>query len=284
MELVHLLSVHSVKTLIIKKPSLLHSGHIHNRDRLTHILVASLLHSRLHSPVWQSWQVPTFRDNPLEDVRIKYQTFEFEDTDIHVRTLRDLQQFSDVENKASNLGISSAQWPLFGVIWASGELLARLMYDYEIDGERILEVGCGIGLASLVLDFRLADITATDYHPEAEEFLLQNTKLNGLRTIPFVRTGWNDSISDLGTFDIIIGSDLLYEAGHSDLLAAFIDQHAKRHCIVILVDPGRSHASRFSKNMIQLGYSYSQSLPEIIDELRQSTRGRAKFQVLTYVR
>lgn len=217
-------------------------------------------------------------------LRFKYQTIEFGKTDIHVRTLRDRQQFSDAYDVASKLGISSANWSLFGIIWASEEILAHLMYDYEINGKRILEVGCGIALASLVLNHRLADITATDYHPEVENFLLENNKLNSLREIPYVRTGWDDEITNLGKFDIIIGSDLLYERGHADLLANFIDQHTNRHCKIIIIDPGRKHHSRFSKNMTSLGYSHSQRKPENIDLLTQPIRGINRFQILSYDR
>jgi len=63
----------------------------------------------------------------------------------------------------------------------------------------------------------------------------------------------------LGEFDLIIGSDLLYERSHVIPLAAFIDQHAKRECEVILIDPGRGHHANFSKRMIKLGYSHSQT-------------------------
>lgn len=213
-------------------------------------------------------------------LRIRYQTIEFGNTDIHVRTLRDCQQYSDVDGVASKLGISSALWPLFGVIWASGEILAHLMFDYEIRGRRVLEVGCGIALASLVLNHRLEDITATDYHPEVEPFLLENIKLNKSRQIPFICTGWGDKKSSLGNFDLIIGSDLLYQKDHIELLSNFIDQHAKRHCEVILVDPGRGHHAQFSKKMIRLGYSHSQSKPESTDYLQQPFKG----QVLTYNR
>jgi hypothetical protein len=63
-----------------------------------------------------------------------------EDIDIYVRTLRDKQQYSDPDGTASRMGISSASWPLFGIIWSSSEVLAHLMFDYEIEGVRILEV------------------------------------------------------------------------------------------------------------------------------------------------
>lgn len=212
--------------------------------------------------------------------RIRYQTIEFGNTDIHVRTLRDNQQFSDKDGIAEGLGISSATWPLFGIVWDSGKVLAHLMHEHSIKDLRILEVGCGIGLASLILNHRLADITATDYHPEAEAFMLENTRLNQDRVIPFVRTGWGDEESSLGLFDLVIGSDLLYEQEHASLLASFIDQHAKPHCKVVLVDPGRGHHARFSKQMVSRGYTHTQHQPVPTYPLDNPFRG----QVLLYTR
>ncbi len=216
----------------------------------------------------------------MTPVRIRYQTLEIGEADIHLRTLRDNQQYADADGVAESLGISSAAWPLFGVIWASGKVLAHLMSDQKITGIRVLEVGCGIGLASLVLNQRLADITATDYHPEVESFLLENIRLNQGKAIPFVRTAWENMDSGLGEFDLLIGSDLLYERSHADALAGFIDQHAKAACEVIIVDPGRGHHASFSKKMVSLGYSHSQSKPLQADYLAEPFRG----QVLRYQR
>jgi predicted nicotinamide N-methyase len=216
----------------------------------------------------------------MSSLRFQYQTFEFDDFDIHVRTLRDKQQYLDIDNVADKLGISSAQWPLFGIVWPSSEVLAHFMYDFEIKGKRILELGCGIALTSLMLNQRKADITATDYHPEVEAFLLKNIKLNDAVSIPFVRTGWADKISNLGKFDLIIGSDLLYEQEHTDLLSGFIDQHAKQKCEVIIVDPGRGRHANFSKKMVKLGYSHKQFKPEQADYLAQEFKG----QILRYNR
>lgn len=216
----------------------------------------------------------------MSPVRVRYQTIEFGGTDIHLRTLRDNQQFVDVDGIAEGLGISSATWPYFGIIWASGNVLAHLMFEYDIAGLRILEVGCGIALASLVLNQRSANITATDYHPEVENFLRENVALNGGSPIPFVRTGWADGDTKLGVFDLIIGSDLLYEAEHAALLSDFIEQHAAPRCRVILVDPGRGNHARFSKKMVSLGYSHSQEKPINTDYLTQPFNG----QILRYQR
>ncbi|MFT6029746.1 MAG: putative nicotinamide N-methyase, partial [Oleiphilaceae bacterium] len=171
-------------------------------------------------------------------MRVRYQTIEFQDVDIHLKTLRDKQEFSDPLGEANSFGISSAQWSLFGVLWDSGKILALVMESYEISGKRILEIGCGMALASLLLNSRHANITATDYHPEAGNFLAENVRLNQGQSIPFLRTGWQNKEDGLGKFDLLIGADILYERGHIELLSEFIERHSNPSCEVILVDPG----------------------------------------------
>ena len=212
--------------------------------------------------------------------RIRYETIEIDEFDIHIRSLRDNQQFSDRLGEAQALGISSAQWPLFGILWASSKVLAHEMASYPIAGKRILEVGCGLALSSLVLNARHADITATDIHPEAGSFLVENVRINHGGKIPFLRAGWNDASDGLGQFDLIIGSDILYERDHIDLLSEFIDGHAKPVCEVVLVDPGRSNHAAFSKKMVALGYSHRQSAPLFQD----TSADKFKGQILHYQR
>lgn len=198
---------------------------------------------------------PPWLKDDMAEIKYRYQTVEFGDLDIHVRTLRDNQQFDDSDGRAAAMGISSAMWPIFGMLWDSGRILASLMLDYDIEGKRILECGCGIGLASLVLNHRGADITATDHHPRAEEFLQFNAALNDGPPIPFVQADWTVEKDSLGTFDLIIGSDLLYERTHADALSGFINRHARQKCTVIVVDPGRGHRGRFAQLMQEYGFS-----------------------------
>lgn len=197
----------------------------------------------------------------MTSIRFRYETIEFGKFDIHLRTLRDQQQFFDRDGIAEGMGISSTRWPLFGFVTPSAKVLAHHMHDYDIENKRILEVGCGIALASLVLNFRNADITATDLHPEVERFLLENIKLNQASIIPFEQTGWENKRDGLGQFDLVIGSDLLYENDHAELLSGFIDRHAMPHSEVIIVDPGRSQQERFSNNMSDLGYNCERREP-----------------------
>ena len=88
--------------------------------------------------------------------------------DLVIRSLLDRQQFADADGAAERLGISSAGWSLFGLLWPSGaQLAARLGARPVTPGERILEIGCGLALASLVGHRRGADVTASDRHPLA---------------------------------------------------------------------------------------------------------------------
>ena len=72
--------------------------------------------------------------------------------DYLIRALSDKQQFADAGGAAERAGISSATWPLFGVLWPAGLVLAEEMSSFPVAGKRVLEIGCGLGLSSLVLN------------------------------------------------------------------------------------------------------------------------------------
>lgn len=179
-------------------------------------------------------------------------------SDFQVRALLDNQQFSDPQGEAERAGISSAAWPIFGVLWPSGAVLAEAASLVPILGRRILEVGCGLGLSSLVLKRRGADITATDRHPLAGEFLARNAALNGLTPIEFRLAQWSGPNPGLGTFDLILGADVLYEAGHAGLLAGFFAAHANPCAEILIADPGRGHGNALNRAMQAQGYDCSE--------------------------
>ena len=209
----------------------------------------------------------------MTNLRYSYQTIEFGNTDIHLCTLRDKQEFYDPEDIAQKLGISSATWSLFGVIWPSSLVLAHFISQYPVGTKRVLEVGCGIALSSLLLNKKKADITATDYHPEVGKFLLRNTLLNQDGPINYEQTNWSNKQDSLGLFDLIIGSDLLYENEHIALLANFIQAHANKSCEVILVDPGRGRKTKLSTKMLDFGFSSTHIKPEHTDYIKQDFKG-----------
>lgn len=209
----------------------------------------------------------------MTNLRLRYQTVEFGKTDIHLCTLRNRQEFHDPEGIAENLGISSATWPLFGVIWPSSLVLAHYIADYHTEGKKILEIGCGMALSSLLLNKRGANITATDYHPAVAAFLERNTQLNQDPSIAYERVDWADNKDPLELFDVMIGSDLLYEDHQVGLLANFIEKHAKPHCEVVIVDPGRGRKNKLSTKLIEYGFRASHLKPENTNYLDEDFKG-----------
>ena len=182
--------------------------------------------------------------------------------DYRIRALSDLQQFSDPLQVAERLGISSAQWSLFGQVWPSSRILAEVMATIEIAARRILELGCGLGLSSLVLQRRKADITASDHHPLAQTFLARNARLNGLPELSYCDLEWAVPQAELGRFDLLIGSDILYERGHAHLLAEVIERHALPASEVIFADPGRGNSATLTRALAAQGYSCTETRSE----------------------
>ena len=165
------------------------------------------------------------------------------------------------------MGISSAAWPLFGLLWPSGtHLAARLALRPVRSSERILEVGCGLALASLVGHRRGADVTASDRHPLAESFLRENLRLNDLAPMKYRHGDWSvpesppgrEGTSALcvvrGQYDLVIGSDLLYERDADAALAGFIAHHASPAGEVWIIDPDRGNRPAFNRQMLDEGF------------------------------
>lgn len=186
--------------------------------------------------------------------------------DLHIRSLRNDQQHADPMGLAAAAGISSAQWPLFGLLWPAGQQLAAYMAVRPlVPSENILEIGCGLALASLVSHRRGAMVTASDAHPLAGAFLLENLRLNALAPMRYCHGTWGNAPGApqapclAGRFDLIMGSDILYEPDPAGHLPAFIQRHASAVSEVLIVDPSRGHRSAFTRRMALLGYGLEET-------------------------
>jgi len=202
-------------------------------------------------------------------------------TPLHIRSLLDRQQYHDPLGEAERAGISTAAWPMFGLVWPSARVLAAEMQTRPLLGLSVLEVGCGLGLASLVVQQRLGNVTASDCHPLAGDFMAHNARLNHLPAPNYLTGNWRGLNPELGRFDLIMGSDLLYERDLPALLAAFIERHAKPRCEVVIVDPNRGNRVAFNRHMRDFGYVGTERMVAVLPGLlMEAYRGR----VLSYTR
>jgi len=214
--------------------------------------------------------------------------------DLVIRSLLDRQQFSDPDGDAERLGISSALWPLFGLLWPSGMHLAvRMGARAVVATDRILEIGCGLGLASLVGHRAGADVTASDCHPLAGRFLADNLALNALEPMKYRHGQWPGRVAPRagvagpapqavdGLYDLIVGSDVLYERDESGTLADFIARLASPTAEIWIVDPNRGNRSAFHRNMARHGFDVDE---QHLDHAAQAGTEAYRGRMLTYIR
>ena len=78
----------------------------------------------------------------------------------------------------------SVEWapiaPYWEVLWRSGVALARGARGRAAPGLRVVELGCGLGVPSIVAARAGAAVLATDVAPEALELVRRNAEANGV--------------------------------------------------------------------------------------------------------
>ena len=210
--------------------------------------------------------------NNITPYKTKEQQIEIHpDLSLNITSLFDQQQFFDPFNQAARLGICSAAWPLFGMLWPSSIQLANKLIKRPIAKDQsLLEIGCGLGIASMTAKLLGYDITASDRHPLAGKFLQKNSEQNKIPTIRFKHSQWGDvptpSLEDTNApllqsqYDHIIASDVLYEPNAAKEVAQLIDRFGAKECTVWIIDPNRGYHNHFKRAMAQYGFSLMEML------------------------
>lgn len=192
----------------------------------------------------------------------EYKTVQLEVLDFQMTTIRDLDESIDIlcnhfGEADQDQSLAEEHCPYFGVMWEAGIGLSQFLTKEMCAGSKILEIGCGLGLPSFVAARFGGNVIATDFHTDVPVFLDINQKANDIN-FNYQVMNWRSEIertkSDLGTFDLVLGSDILYESQHSlevaKALIAFLNPGGK----IILADPGRAYIQKFITTMKALGY------------------------------
>lgn len=129
--------------------------------------------------------------------------------------------------------------PYYASLWPSARALAEVLWERRaaLPGRRVLELGCGLGLPSIVAAQLGADVTATDFHPAAGAWCQINAAANHV-ALRFQHCDWHTP-PDWPPFDVVIGSDLVYERRHIPALAKCIGRLCAADGLALLADPGR---------------------------------------------
>jgi ETFB lysine methyltransferase len=114
-------------------------------------------------------------------------------------------------------------------------------------GRRLLELGCGLGLVSLAAIRAGFEVTATDYYDEALAFTQLNASHNGLPPPATRLVDWRRFPDDLGRFDWVVASDVLFEKPNISLIATAFSRTLAASGRGLLTDPGRPPAAAFAE-------------------------------------
>ena len=117
------------------------------------------------------------------------------------------------------------------------------MAGLELDGLKVVELGCGLGLPALAAALRGAEVLATDWAEDAIELLQRNAERNGvLLRVARVRWGEPDPLLRAAPWDLVLGADLLYEARNAEQLTELLPRLGGQ---ILLAEPGRPFAREF---------------------------------------
>lgn len=172
------------------------------------------------------------------------ETFRFGDREIRLLRPRDGDALLD-EVLAED-DPAEDRLPFWAELWPSGSALAAAVADRPLAGTRVLELGAGLGLVSIVAAAVGADVLAADQSPEAIAFTTANAARNGVpvRTLrcAFERPG---PLLAQAPWDLVLAADVLYEPRTVPVLVDLLPRLVGTGGEVLLADPGRPREPAF---------------------------------------
>jgi predicted nicotinamide N-methyase len=132
-------------------------------------------------------------------------------------------------------------------------VLAERVVPMQADGRRLLELGCGAGLVSVAAAIAGFDVTASDYYEDALRFTALNVLVNTGTLIDTREADWRRFPHDMGRFDLVVASDVLYEREYAGLIASVLDRTLTGRGRALIADPGRVAAPDFVEQCKERG-------------------------------
>jgi predicted nicotinamide N-methyase len=155
---------------------------------------------------------------------------------------------ADWEALRDEEGAAARPIPYWARLWPSAEALARALAKHPPGpGTRVIELGCGLGLPSVVAARGGAAVTATDGHEDAVAFAAHCLALNEQEAtvIKADIADDADAIAELGPFDLVLAADVLYTVANADAMLLILPRLLEPNGEVWLADPDRAGGRRF---------------------------------------
>jgi predicted nicotinamide N-methyase len=143
-------------------------------------------------------------------------------------------------------GAASRSIPYWARVWPSGRALVDFLATRDLAGGRVLELGCGLGLASAAAARAGATVLATDRSPDAVVFAAHNLALNELEG-EVALVDWREPrlLLDGAPWDLVIAADVLYTHQAVDTLLRLLPKLTRPRGEALLADPSRAGCRDF---------------------------------------
>lgn len=167
--------------------------------------------------------------------------------------------------------VKDERLPYWADVWPSSLVLAGKLLELEGRGRTALELGCGVGLSTLAAATAGYDVLSTDYYEDALDVTRANVFRN-LGTLARTRmVDWRHFPDDLGRFDLVFASDVLYEKEYAALLPVILESVLAPGGVALVADPGRVAAPIFVEGCADHGLviGKKETRPFEVGEIKQ---------------
>jgi predicted nicotinamide N-methyase len=135
-----------------------------------------------------------------------------------------IKQLEDyVDSEALLRDADAPEPPYWAHVWPGSRSLARRMSQADCAGRRVVDIGCGLGLAGIAAAIRGAVVTMFDAARDGVEFARANAALNRCRVNLLQTDICRPGIR--GVFDYCLAADVTYDPDLQAAVASFIAAH-----------------------------------------------------------
>lgn len=144
--------------------------------------------------------------------------------------------------------------PYWQYLWPSALTMAQLVSAADWPrNNRVLEIGCGIGVVGLAALAKGYSVIFSDYRPESVILSLHNAHRNGFTHCGGLCFDWNHPPS--AKVPIILGCEVIYEKQNHGLVLKVIERVLCPGGLCWIGDPGRHTADEFTARARKEGYA-----------------------------
>lgn len=144
--------------------------------------------------------------------------------------------------------------PYWATLWPVAKHLAEQVAASSLSGKRVIEIGCGLGLPGLVALAQGNHVTFTDHDATAVKFAAENARINDWTNFRATPMDYRSPLPE--KFDLVLGSDLVYEARLAPLVAANFRDLLHEQGEGLLTDQNRPYSDELRRSFRDLGLHF----------------------------